>query len=44
MPQYHHARIPSKDYLQGVMEWNEKVIGKKVNVSYEELVDESFVK
>ncbi|WP_071396293.1 ABC transporter substrate-binding protein [Bacillus tuaregi] len=44
MPEYHHARIPSEEYLNGVMDWNEKVIGKKVNVSYEQLVDGSFVK
>jgi len=43
MPQYNHARVPSEEYLQGIMEWNEKIIGKKVNVNYEDLVDGSFV-
>ncbi|WP_338470623.1 ABC transporter substrate-binding protein [Niallia sp. XMNu-256] len=43
MPEYQHARVPSEEFLQSVMKWNEEVIGKKVNVSYEELVDGSFI-
>lgn len=42
MPQYHKARIPSKEYLEGVMDWNEKALKRKIQLSYEELVEGNF--
>lgn len=43
LPAYHLARVPSEDYLQGIIEWNESVLGEKVDLKYEELVEERFV-
>lgn len=44
MPEYNKARVPSEEYLQGIMDWNEKVLKKKVNLKYEDLVEGKFVK
>jgi len=43
MPVYNKARIPSEEYLQGVMQWNESVLGKALDLSYDELVEGKFV-
>jgi len=43
LPKYNKARVPSKEYLQSIMDWNEKVLGKKVNLKYEDLVEGKFV-
>lgn len=44
MPRYQQATVPSDAYLKQVMVWNEKVLGKKISLSYADLVDDSFVK
>jgi NitT/TauT family transport system substrate-binding protein len=44
LPKYNNARVPSKEYLQSIMDWNEKVLNKKINLKYEDLVDGKFVK
>jgi NitT/TauT family transport system substrate-binding protein len=44
MPKYNKARVPSKEYLQSIMDWNEKVLKKKINIKYEDLVEGKFVK
>jgi NitT/TauT family transport system substrate-binding protein len=44
MPKYNKARVPDEKYLQGIMDWNEKVLKKKVNLKYEDLVEGKFVK
>lgn len=43
MPVYNSARVPSEEYLRGVMDWNEKVIKKTINLNYEDLVEGKFV-
>lgn len=43
MPRYHKARVPSEEYLNGVMDWNEKVLKKKITLKYEDLVEGKFV-
>jgi NitT/TauT family transport system substrate-binding protein len=44
LPKYNKARVPSKEYLQSIMDWNEKVLKKKINIKYEDLVEGKFVK
>ena len=44
MPKYNKARVPSEKYLQGIMNWNEKVLKKKISIEYEDLVEGKFVK
>ena len=43
LPTYNKARVPSEAYLKGIMEWNEKVLGKKVSLEYTSLVEDKFV-
>lgn len=42
IPNYNRARIPSREYLQGILDWNEKVLGVKLDVKYEDLVEGKF--
>lgn len=44
MPKYNKARVPSQEYLQSIMDWNEKVLKKKTDLKYEALVEGKFVK
>lgn len=44
LPKYNKARIPSKEYMDRIMAWNERVLKKKVNVKYEDMVEGKFVK
>lgn len=44
LPKYSKARVPSKEYLQNIMDWNEKVLNKKINMKYEDLVEGKFTK
>ncbi|WP_426350023.1 ABC transporter substrate-binding protein [Alloiococcus sp. CFN-8] len=43
IPEYNQARVPDKAYLEGIMKWNKEVLGKEINLKYEDLVDGSFV-
>ncbi len=42
IPAYNSARIPSRKYLQGILDWNEKVLGVKLDIKYEDLVEGKF--
>lgn len=44
LPSYNKARVPSKEYLSKIMIWNEKTLGKKIDLKYESLVEGKFVK
>ncbi|WIV12387.1 ABC transporter substrate-binding protein [Proteiniborus sp. MB09-C3] len=44
LPEYNMARIPSKEYIEKIMEWNERVLNKKIDLKYEDLVEGKFVK
>lgn len=44
MPKYNKARVPSEEYLQSIMDWNEKVLKKKTDLKYKDLVEGKFVK
>jgi len=44
LPSYHEARVPSEAYIQKIMDWNEQVLGKKINIKYEDLIEGKFVK
>ncbi len=43
LPTYNKARVPSEAYLQGIMDWNQKVLGKKINLKYDSVVEGKFV-
>jgi len=42
IPAYNSASIPDRKYLQGIIDWNEKVLGIKLDVKYEDLVEGKF--
>jgi NitT/TauT family transport system substrate-binding protein len=42
MPEYHLARVPSKAFLEGIMEWNAQVLGKTIGLDYKDLVEDRF--
>ncbi|MFA5522933.1 MAG: ABC transporter substrate-binding protein [Tissierellales bacterium] len=44
LPKYNMARIPSQEYIEKIMKWNEKVLGKKIGLKYKDLVEGKFVK
>ena len=41
---YNKARVPSEEYIQSIMDWNEKVLKKKINIKYEDLIEGKFTK
>ncbi len=43
MPQYNKARVPSEEYLKGIMAWNETVLKKTISLGYKDLVEGKFV-
>lgn len=43
LPTYQLSRVPDEAYLDQIMTWNETVIGKTIDLGYEELVDDRFV-
>ncbi|SCZ77358.1 ABC transporter substrate-binding protein [Acidaminobacter hydrogenoformans] len=43
MPQYHLARVPDEAYVSTIMAWNERVLGKKIDLNYEDLIERAFV-
>jgi NitT/TauT family transport system substrate-binding protein len=43
LPKYNRARVPSENYLKSIMEWNERVLKKKINMNYSDLVEGKFV-
>jgi NitT/TauT family transport system substrate-binding protein len=43
MPQYHLARVPDEAFIQSIMTWNERVLGKKIDLRYEDLIEGKFV-
>jgi NitT/TauT family transport system substrate-binding protein len=43
MPEYHLARVPDEVYLKTIMDWNERVLGKKIELGYEDLIEGKFV-
>lgn len=44
MPKYHLARVPDEAFLKTIMDWNEQVLGKKIELGYEDLIEGKFVK
>lgn len=44
LPKYNIARLPSQEYIEKIMKWNEKVLNKKIDLKYEDLVEGKFVK
>ena len=44
LPTYHTTRIPSEEFVEEVRLWTEVLQGKSLEVNYEDLVTEAFVK
>ena len=44
LPKYNSARLPSQEYIEKIMKWNEEVLNKKIDLKYEDLVEGKFVK
>ena len=44
LPHYNVARIPSEDYFNKIIKWNEDVLGASFDLEYAQLVDDRFVK
>ena len=44
LPTYHTTRIPSEEFVEEVRLWTEALQGKTLEVNYEDLVTEAFVK
>jgi ABC-type nitrate/sulfonate/bicarbonate transport systems, periplasmic components len=44
LPKYNKARVPNGEYLKGIMDWNQKVLKKKVDLKYDDLVEGKFAK
>lgn len=44
LPKYNMARVPSQEYIEKIMKWNEEVLNKKVDLKYGDLVEGKFVK
>lgn len=44
LPTYHTTRIPSEEFVEEVRLWTEALQGKTLDVNYEDLVTEAFVK
>ena len=43
LPVYHKTRIPTEEYIKEIIDWNENVLGEKVDVKYEQLIDGRFI-
>lgn len=43
LPTYHKSRIPTKDYLEEVEDWTEKLQGNALDLEYDDIVTGDFV-
>jgi len=43
MPEYHLARVPDEAYLKTITDWNERILGKKIELEYSDLIEGKFV-
>lgn len=43
LPQYHEARLPGNEYLHRIIEWTEGMVGYKLDVVPQDLVDPGFL-
>ncbi len=44
MPKYHYTRVPTKSYLNYVISWIESKQNEEINIPYERMVEEQFIK
>lgn len=44
LPEYKQAVVPSESYIDSIIQWNSDVLGRTVDVKYEDLVDARFAK
>lgn len=44
LPSYHEVRVPSAEYIEKIIEWNNKELNTKIDLEYKDLVDDRFVK
>lgn len=44
LPNYNKVRVPSQEYIQKIIDWNNQVLGTDIELDYSKLVDGQFVK
>lgn len=44
LPTYNKVRVPSQEYIQKIIDWNNQVLGTDIELEYSKLVDGQFVK
>lgn len=44
LPTYNKVRVPSQEYIQKIIDWNNQVLGTDIELDYSKLVDGQFVK
>ena len=44
LPEYHEVRVPSEDYLNKIIKWNNDVLKTNISLEYEDLVEDRFIK
>lgn len=44
LPTYNKVRVPSEDYINKIIAWNNATLGTNVDLDYKDLVDDRFVK
>lgn len=43
LPEYHESRLPGTDYLQRIIDWTEGMLGYKLDIVPQDLVDPDFL-
>jgi NitT/TauT family transport system substrate-binding protein len=44
LPEYHYTRVPTKSYLNYVINWIEDKQNEEIDIAYERMVEEKFIK
>jgi len=44
IPSYKKSRIPSKDFIQELIVYTQKISGQKIDLDYNEVIDNSFIR
>ena len=43
IPSYKRSRIPSKDFIQELIVYTQKISGQMIDLDYNEIIDNSFI-
>ena len=44
LPEYHEVRVPSEDYINKIIKWNNDVLKTNISLEYKDLVEDRFIK